>query len=356
MVRFGAWSTLLAVLGIQMLLLAAVLLRAPANRRANLYLAALMLVLAGMLTPYVIGYAGYYDAYPWLTSAPFAVPLAIGPLVYAYVRALALDVRLAPVHFAPAVLQFLYQAALFPFPVATKFWWDEAVHQPLIGPVLALAVIGSMAGYAAAGWRLLRRYEGWLEERRRDPRPALRIRLAAMLLAALLAARACYELFDALVRPVDYFDLFAFYILLGLIGLLLGADGWRNARAGAPAMTAAEPRDWAGQGAAWLERLRASDWWRDPALDLAGLARRLGTNSNHLSRALNEGHGGFAVALARIRAESVAAELDAGAAADLLGLALAAGFGSKASFNRAFRARFGMSPTDYLAKAPRLSA
>ena len=34
---------------------------------------------------------------------------------------------------------------------------------------------------------------------------------------------------------------------------------------------------------------------------------------------------------------------------DLLHIALESGFGSKASFNRAFRARFGMTPSAYRA-------
>jgi AraC-like DNA-binding protein len=347
MIRFGAWSTLLAVLALQLLVLAALLLRAPANRRANACLALLLVVLTGMLTPYVLGYAGAYDAFPWLTSAPLAVPLAVGPLLFAHVTALV-DGRPLPLwHFAPAGLQFGMQGLLFPFPVETKWWWDGAVQQPYLSPLLSLAVLVSMSAYAAASWRTLGRYEAWLKARRRDPRPARRVRLAALALAILLAARAGYELFDALVRPIDYFDLFAFYILVGLIGLVLGADGWRNAHAAAPAVSEPETRDWAAQGEAWLARLREEGWWRDPELDLPRLARLLGTNTAHLSRALNEAGDGFAAALAGIRADAVAGGIAAGDSRDLLSLALEAGFGSKATFNRAFRARFGMSPRDY---------
>lgn len=54
--------------------------------------------------------------------------------------------------------------------------------------------------------------------------------------------------------------------------------------------------------------------------------------------------------LARLRAEAVAARLAAGEPGELLALAFDAGFGSKASFNRAFRARFGMTPSEYRAR------
>lgn len=355
MIRFGAWSTLLAALSVQLAVLACLLLNSPSNRLANRYLSMVLVCIVGMLTPFILGYAGFYDAYPWLTSAPFSIPLAVGPLLFAYVRALSRDRALRAGHFVLPALQFLYQALLFPFPTATKYWWDGAVYEPYLGPAFALAVLASLTFYSAACARELKEYEAWLERRRRDRRPARRIRLAALALALLLASRAGYDLFSLLVRPVDYFDLFGFYVLLAMVGLLLGADGWRNARESAPPIADPPDRDWSAQGAEWLRQLRESEWWRDPDLDLAGLARRLGTNSGHLSRALNQGNGGFAAALGAIRAEAVADAISAGSVEDLLALALESGFGSKASFNRAFSTRFGVSPSEYRA-ALRLTA
>ncbi|TFI58616.1 AraC family transcriptional regulator [Sphingomonas parva] len=355
MIRFGAWSTVLAVLAVQLLVLAAALAAMRANRLANRLLAALLLVMAGMMIPFVLGYAGFYDAYPWLTAAPFSIPLAVGPLVYAHVVALAEDRPLRAIHVAAPAAQFAYQLALFPFPVASKTWWDEQVHAPFVAAPLAAAILVSMAAYSLVSQRALRRYEQWLAERRRSPAPARRLRTAVLLLAILLCARAGYELFDAMVRPIDYFDLFGFYLLLGALGLFVGVNGWRHAADPAPAIAEPAERNWPAQGAEWLQRLRDGGWWREPSLDLARLARLLGTNTSHLSRALNAAGAGFAAELAAIRAEAVAAAIDAGAEADLLALALDAGFGSKASFNRAFRARYGVSPSAYRARRRRLS-
>ena len=63
---------------------AAMLCFIPANRAANRLLAALIAVLALFTFPYIIGYAGYYDAYPWLSFFPYNLTLAIGPLLYPY--------------------------------------------------------------------------------------------------------------------------------------------------------------------------------------------------------------------------------------------------------------------------------
>jgi AraC-like DNA-binding protein len=71
-------------------------------------------------------------------------------------------------------------------------------------------------------------------------------------------------------------------------------------------------------------------------------------NTHHLSRGLNLGLGvNFATFINDLRAQAVAEALSAGQSEDLLTLALEAGFNSKASFNRAFRAALGVSPSTY---------
>lgn len=347
MIRFGPMSVLLLVFAAQALVLAIALACAASNRRANRYLAALLVVVAGLLTPYIIGYAGFYDAYPWLSFAPFAMPLAIGPLIYGHVRALVTDQRLPLIHFMLPGAQFLYQAVCFTLPLSTKNAIDGNFQRPYLDPVMDILILGSLAGYGWAGGQAARRYRDWLAERRRSLRPAWRVQRALAALLLLLAAEAAYDAWDRLVAPTDYFDRFGFYVMLALLAAYLGIEGWRQAHDPAPPLSEEAPRDWHAQGSAWLTAMREGDWARDPDLTVAALARRLGTNSGHLSRALNEGHGGFADAVARVRAEAVAARLDAGEAGDLLTVALDAGFGSKASFNRAFKSRFGMTPSAY---------
>lgn len=337
---------LLLVLEVQLLALAVALL--ARRQRAAAMLAGVLLVVAGLLTPFVLGYAGAYDAWPWLSFAPFAVPLALGPALYAYVVALTDGRPIGRAHWLAPAAQFLLQAAVFPWPVAAKTRFDIQVYEPFLAPVVAAAVLVSMAGYGVASVRRFSAYRGWLRGRRRSLAPARRLWGPIAALALLLAARSGYELWDRLVAPVSYFDLFAYYIALGVAALVVGLDGWRGGHV--PVIAPAEGPDWAARGAAWIARLEASDWWRDEALGLPELARQLGTNASQLSRALNAAEGSFPDVLARIRAEHVAARLDAGAAEDLLELAIDAGFGSKASFNRAFRARFGTTPRDYRAR------
>lgn len=59
MLVFGWRTAVLALVSVQVLLLAVALASTPRNQPANRCLAALIVVLVGMLTPYTIGFAGF---------------------------------------------------------------------------------------------------------------------------------------------------------------------------------------------------------------------------------------------------------------------------------------------------------
>lgn len=86
---FLGWRTAILIPPMVIILLVAAALTRPlANRAANRALAILLVILAGILTPWAIGFAGFYDRWPWLGFAPFSHPLAFAPLFYFYVFAL----------------------------------------------------------------------------------------------------------------------------------------------------------------------------------------------------------------------------------------------------------------------------
>lgn len=89
---------------------------------------------------------------------------------------------------------------------------------------------------------------------------------------------------------------------------------------------------------------------------MAKLARKLGTNTSDLSRAINDGLGLNVDELINwLRVDAVkAAILAAGAIqteASLLDITFAAGFGSKASFNRSFKRYTGQTRSQYRQQA-----
>jgi hypothetical protein len=74
---FGWRTALLFVMFVQLLVLALALVRVLQNRVANRTMAALLVVLAGLLTPWMIGFAGFYDKWMWLTFAPFQITFTL---------------------------------------------------------------------------------------------------------------------------------------------------------------------------------------------------------------------------------------------------------------------------------------
>jgi AraC-like DNA-binding protein len=352
---FGWRTAILAVAFAQLLLLAAALVQPVRNRVANRTLAALLLVLAGMITPWMIGFAGFYDRWPWLSFAPFAVPLAIAPLAYLYGWAMIHGAwpERAWRHLLAPGIQFLYLAAAFlllrqPF----KNDW-LARSSPVYELVVGLGVAASLAGYGLAGRRLLRRYRAALSRQVSDERRFALVWLGRIgaALFALLAVWTAYTLWS-LADPLGYRGLMGLYIAMGLLGLFLGIEGWRHADLTFPAMAAPEapasPADWSGRAAPWIERVRRDRLYADPDLNVPRLARILGTNTAYVSRAFNAGLGeSFSAHINRLRCEEVASRLRDGDPADLLDLALDAGFSAKASFNRAFRAVYGCTPSAY---------
>ncbi|MEG3147441.1 helix-turn-helix domain-containing protein [Sphingomonas sp. RT2P30] len=355
---FGWRSALLTVVVVQLLAIATGLARTLANRAANRALAILLVVLAGIVMPWLIGFAGFYDRWRWLTFAPLSITLAVAPLLHFYIRALVTG-RL-PAHrwrpLAPAIAQASFLTVSFLLPMPAKQRWADVAYDRFETLTAVGTVIG-LAAYGLADLRLLSRYRRLLANQRSDDqrfaaRWLSRASAATLLLLPIWATYALWNWW----QPIGYRGLMGLYVAIAAFALYLAVEGWRHAALPFPALASlalpeAVPtpaRDWKTQGLAWKAEVRAAGWASDAELTLATLARRLGTNSGHLSRAVNEGLGmNFSTFVNRLRCEQVAAAIAAGAGDDLLRLALEAGFSSKASFNRAFRARYDMAPSAY---------
>ena len=290
---FGWRSAVLTVAVVQLLLIAAALPRSLANRVANRTLVALLLILAGILTPWAIGFAGFYDRWRWLTFAPFACPLAVAPMLWFYVHALVVGrwPGKAGLHLVPAAAHFAFMAISFLLPMPQKERWADLTLAPVSRAAWLAAAIG-LAAYGALSLRQLRRYrDGLAAQRSDDHRYAARwLSRAIGAMLALLPVWAAYALWNA-VSPLGYFALMGLHVAIAAFALYLAIEGWRHADLRFPPMGAlqsvpaatATARDWRAQGAAWAATVRAERWASDPELSLPTLARRLGTNTGHLS-------------------------------------------------------------------------
>jgi AraC-like DNA-binding protein len=369
---FGPWSTTLAIGAGFGLAVALLLAFTRSNIVANRLLALLLLVFVLKLMPYVLGFAGYYDAYPWLSFAPFELGLAIGPLLYLHVHRLTSDdlPRGWYWHLLPGTLQFAYRTVMFLQPMDVKDAWNDRIHRDWIDPSETLLDLLSFAIYLWLSLRAYRAYQRWLDAHLSN-REEFRIVWLRNVLVAFALALPVWALYETLSYAIDfnYFQRFPLYVCFTLLVFYLGLEGWRHSGTRyPPPSTTTQPvepprtestgRDWATQGREWLKRTEAAGWWRDPELSLDRLARHLGTNTAYLSRALNEGLGlSFNEAINRLRVDEVGRRLASEAAdGELLEIAFAAGFSSKTSFNRSFKARTGKTPSQFRTSGHRARA
>jgi AraC-like DNA-binding protein len=97
--------------------------------------------------------------------------------------------------------------------------------------------------------------------------------------------------------------------------------------------------------------MRNQEAWRETGLTIGGLAARAGVPEYRLRRLINQqlGHRNFTTFVNEYRLSAAAAWLvdRDQLRVPVLTIALDLGWGSIGPFNRAFRARFGMTPTEY---------
>ncbi|MBB4638692.1 AraC family transcriptional regulator [Longimicrobium terrae] len=403
LIEFKARSITLLLGAFQGLVLAMLLACTRRNAAANRLLAGLILLMVLRITPYIIGFAGFYDAYPWLTFAPLEVSLGFGPLLYLYIRTLVdgAPPRRWATHLAPAAVQFGYYAGAFSLSLEDKWAWNGAVHEPWLSPAETAAALLSFGVYLALSWRAFGAYQRWLDANLSN-REQLRLGwLRGFLIACggLLVLWAGFAATEAFVRPLRYLDRFPFYVALAALVYYLGLEGWRHAALVYPHSAAMDPVDGAeldpqteaatdaqplfaaavsadppeaaeaataapsaeadeedgiraeaaypALAEGWRTQVSEAGWWRDEGLTLASLARRLHVSPRTLSRGLNEGLGqSFNEFINRMRVDAVVRQLrDPAFGHDVLRAALDAGFNSKASFNRAFKAYTGQTPS-----------
>lgn len=171
----------------------------------------------------------------------------------------------------------------------------------------------------------------------------------------MLATAIGYSLIFIYSNWVAEIDLGPYFLWIALVSTALAFEGWRATALPqlAPAGGISPPHekpthDWPGLGKRWRDHVDAHRWWCKPELSLSDVARRLGVNATYLSRGINDGLGvNFNELINGMRAEEVARRLRAGDGTDLLTMAFDAGFNSKATFNRAFQALIGLSPSAY---------
>ncbi|MEO1488826.1 MAG: helix-turn-helix domain-containing protein [Pseudomonadota bacterium] len=358
-------SALLAVLMLCTLVSVIYLVRRDVERRAALWMVLFVVAACLSAVPLMIGFAGAYRIWPGLTFLPTQTALLFGPAILLHSQMLMLKNPSPRCLWllTPGLVYLLYQVWAFAFLGDYKAKWafNDAWHEPYIFPTAMIGAWALMAVCFGLIWRLRGRYMQWLEDNHSDGDRFNPVWLSHSIILASIAGIlwALEVIFEQWVGH-SYGDVFLWNVSALLAVFIITLEALTGITQPFPKMgdeaerEAAEPkepgsRDWVLEGTRLKAAVLENNWHLDAGLTLHVLARRFGMNQLYLSRAINQGLGeNFSTFINGLRiehAKRLIREADGGRS--IMDIALASGFGSKASFNRAFRHHTGSSPTAF---------
>lgn len=335
------------------------------KKRADLWLALLLLVLSSSLITPFIGFANVYDLNQWLTYFPFSINYLPPVLVWFYVRSLTNSrwrlTRKDLLYLIPSAAYLIFRFAIFFQSEAWKDWFDKAYYRPVAGPfVFATEFIWSLL---LLGWSIghYREYRKWLDQNFSDTEKVKFdwLRNFLYLFSSIVVLGGLFDFTNSFLFRLSYIQYFYFEIVLALSTYYLAVAGYLRSKTidveFAEAVPVGEVRR-SLLSTDELERLKEKirDIMRDerphlePTLTLTDLTRIVGVNSNVLSYAINKGFSkNFNDFINEYRINDVKEKLDNNDGSTLIAVAFESGFNSKATFNRAFKKFTGLSPKEY---------
>lgn len=356
-----------AVQGVLLLLLVALRYR----RKENVPLAVLLLVYAIRLGTIPTWNVATVLNHPWLLPLTTPLPFLFGPLLWRFAHMIADDTGMKPVlpeivHALPYLLDLVFttglvvllEPAAYAAMVAAIFRGEPPAHLLVRNgmKVLINVIYVSLAvrltyrrtptAVATPSQRLWLR---WLVTT-----PVLSL---ALFTFVALAPQATAGIAEGTVAPFTVLAgtmsvliyVFAFLILVAP-EVAAGPGCGRSNNASAQARDMSEEERKLAEN---ITKLIEEGAYRDPDLTLQSMAHRLNTHPNHLSRVINCAFNrSFPALIQQHRVGYFVARAKEGSLRDhtILDIAFEAGFSSKSTFNRVFRAETGVSPSQFKAK------
>jgi len=400
---FNRYSALLLIFFVHGLVYAFLLAQRSVRegRRADGWLAAFLVLCVLHITPWMVGFAGWYGTQPYrdlLFYVPFQHLFALGPVVFFYTQSLLNPswrfTRRSALHLVPAALYLVYTTVVFAVDkmVVHRYLLMDGQSDPDFDTWYQALGFVSMLAYTLLSLRYYRLYRRLMlqvtsfAEHIRFPwvRPFL------LSFSGMLLLRALFFVLSLLGYD-DYSDSWWYFFGFALLYYYIAIRGYGNTQrppvaykpllaeqkavlllpapgaAGGefyvaeeeaivvdaePALSTSGAAD--PELTAWIEKVESMMHdkvpWKDAELNLTALALRLGMPGAQLSRIINKGFGcnfndfvnGY-----RVRAVQEAIRAGEHRRQTLLGIAYDCGFNSKATFNRAFVRQTGKNPSAF---------
>lgn len=371
------------------------------GQRPAMWLGVFSLLSASYITPWMVGFAGWYGTQPYrdvLFYVPFQQLFLFGPVVFFYVVSLFnprfnLSRRHFP-HFLPAILYNLFCIVMVVYDkvIVGRYFFLANGQDPDFDEWYQIAGYASMMMYVIAAIRYYYRYKRVVEQVLSNAGDFLFRWVRNFLVAFLLTLAAwLYVALFGLFYQVDYNDSWWYFLSFALICYYIGIAGYNNAvvtpfffrtrvfgneavtyqlqaqRLRLDAQTGSfeevilEDADQVEEPTLSPEMQRLGEEIRkllsenrlfeQPDLSLFDLAQHLDTNITVLSRVINRVfQQNFNDLVNQYRIEDFMQRIKnlEHKRHTLLSLAYDCGFNSKTTFNRAFRKATGQTPQEFI--------
>lgn len=365
------------ITGIVISIFLALLLFTKKGKSTADYILTLWLVLIALhLVCYYIRISGVYVEFPYLLGVEIPLPLIHGPFLYLYTAALVNEGNSRQrrfIHFIPVTIAYLLLSGFFLLP------FDQKIHVYQNGgrgyenilSIIRLPIIPSGIIYVLLSLILLKKHRANISGQFSNTEKInlnWLVYLTIGILAIWLSIIFGNDISTFML--VDVFILFIGYFGIKQVGIFTN----RMAAEQVPLNESAEANDPGHTGPAigsekakYIKTavapelmskvhdeltllMQTEKLFKDPELNLDGLAERLGVSGNTLSQVINsmEQRNFYDyVNDFRVKEFQRIAVLPENSKFTLLSLAFEVGFNSKTSFNRNFKKATGLSPKEF---------
>ena len=327
-------------------------------------------------TTYTIGFMGWYDTFKNTKINYYLIPLGLaqGPLIYLYVRTIALAPftwrRYDLWHFLPVGLYFIYRILLLMHDRQGVDWevgyqgdWMQSVHLIYVEPFYSFLVYTSQVLYLAFTVQLFYQYQRKIRQYFSNTFQVelnwIRNFLALYILLFIYSTIS--DIIDAFIFELKYVHRWWYHLLSAIVLLYLSMKAYFTdiSRLHQLTFDLVQAPEAVGSGEAHTlrkqkERLAQTMQAHSPHLrsdlTLRDLAAEVGLSLHDVSETINQGFGvNFNEYINQHRIEEVKQRLldKQYDHLSLVAIAYDCGFNSKATFNRVFKRHTGQSPSQF---------
>lgn len=400
--QFNSYSSLLLIFFVHGLVYSFLLYKKGLQNdtASDKWLSLFLLLCIIYITPWMVGFAGWYDTQPYrdiLFYTPTQHILFIGPVIFFYVQSLLNPAfrfgKKEWLHLLPGLLYIVLSAVIFVVDkiILKKYYFlANGMDPDFVLPYQILGFI-SMLLYFFLSLRYYIRYRKFIVQVISYADIVLFKWIRNFLLAFLIMLSVQFIFFLAgQLVDLAYWDSWWYYLCFAILFYYIAITGYANTietkvffkqdllgykptflLSGPGNLITTEDAEIieviAGDTPESTNDVQLNEWkhkllsfikeqkmYEDPELSLSQVAKALQSNVSVISKMINQGFGqNFNDFINQFRIEAVKEKLQKGEHLQqtLLGIAFDCGFNSKATFNRSFKKITGQSPKEWIEKS-----